>query len=374
MGDFTEQRYDYSQGRTDAPELIITVGISGCGKSTWAKAEVYRLRGDTVRLNRDDIRKMLFDAVAWSSFNENLVRNWQMEGTRQALQMGKSVIIDDTSCIRHTRQKWEEFAQLQRVKFRIVSFTTDVDVCIARDIIRGVACPACGKAPGVTVGEVVIQKQRKDLGKGNMTEKPTTEYLLTRPYFERTEYLKNGGWVTRLPNAKWVLVDVDGTLMTFTAKDGTSLRGPFEEHKVLADLPIEPVVEMVRSLYPSYNICVVSGRHDFCGDDTCESLEMHGVPFDHILMRYSGDNRSDAIVKQEILDELAAVIGKENIDLVIDDRPRVCDMWRSNGLTVRQVFAGEVLENPTVKHADGCAYDKQKGYRRCPDCKALEYF
>jgi predicted kinase len=372
--EFTEQRFDYSQGKPDAPELIITVGVSGCGKSTWAKQEVYRSRAEIVRINRDDIRKMLFADVEWNSFNENLVRNWQQEGARQALQMGKSVIIDDTNCVRQTRQKWEEFAQQQRVKFRIVTFTTDVKVCVERDKARGVACGTCGKMPGVMVGEGVIQKQRKDLGKGNVTEKPKKEYKLTRPYFERTEYLKNGGWVTRLPNAKWVLVDVDGTLASFTAKDGTSLRGPFEEHKVLLDEVIEPVADMVRSLYPSHNICVVSGRHDFCGDDTCDWLEMHAVPYDHILMRYSGDNRSDVDVKDEILKELVAVIGKENIAFVIDDRPRVCEMWRSHGLVVRQVFAGEVLENPTLKHADGCAYENQKGYRRCPDCGALEYF
>jgi predicted kinase len=372
--EFTEQRFDYSQGRPNAPELTITVGLSGCGKSTWAKQEVTRNRGDIVRLNRDDMRKMLFADVPWNSFNENLVRNWQQEGARQALQMGKNVIIDDTNCVRRTRQGWEEFAQKNFVKLRIVTFNTDFKVCVERDKGRGVICTVCGKANGVMVGEGVIAKQRKDLGDNKVKDKTPKVYKLTRPFFERTEYLKNGGWVTRLPNAKWVLVDVDGTLATFTAKDGTSLRGPFEEHKVLVDELIESVAEMVRSLYPTHNVCIMSGRHDFCGDDTCDWLEMNAVPFDHILMRYSGDNRSDAVVKQELLDELTAVIGKDNVAFVIDDRPRVCDMWRGNGLTVKQVYAGEVLENPTVKHADGCAYETQKGYRRCPDCGALEYF
>lgn len=367
--EFTEQRFDYSKGRKDAPELTITVGISGCGKSTWTKQEVNRNRGDIVRLNRDDIRKMLFVDVPWNSFNENLVRNWQQEGARQALQMGKNVIIDDTNCVRRTRQGWEEFAQKNFVKLRIVTFNTDPETCVERDKARGVPCSACGKAPGVMVGEGVIKKQRKDLGDNKVKEKTPTVYKLTRPYFERTEYLKNGGWVARLPNAKWVLVDVDGTVA-----DHLGVRSPFDESKVLEDKVWEPVAEMLRTLYPTHNVCVVSGRHDHCGDDTCDWFEMHAVPFDHILMRYSGDNRSDVVVKQEILDELAAVVGKENIEFVIDDRPRVVEMWKSNGLTVRQVFAGEVLTNPTVQHADGCAYETQKGYRRCPDCGALEYF
>ena len=45
-------------------------------------------------------------------------------------------------------------------------------------------------------------------------------------------------------------------------------------------------------------------------------------------MRENGDYRSDDIVKQEILD---LCFDKDNIELVIDDRPRVVRMWESNG-------------------------------------------
>jgi ABC-type glutathione transport system ATPase component len=38
MSDFTEQRFDYSLGRADAPELIVMVGVSGSGKSVIAKS------------------------------------------------------------------------------------------------------------------------------------------------------------------------------------------------------------------------------------------------------------------------------------------------------------------------------------------------
>lgn len=361
MGEFTEQRFDYSAGREDAPELTIMVGISGSGKSTLVKQWINRGRGDIVRLNRDSLRAMLYIDVPWSNNLENLTRDVQKHAAILALQRGKDVIIDDCNHLRQVRQKWEEFAKENRAKFRIVTMTTDLDVCIKRDSKRE------GKEK---VGEGVIRRQYKDLHALDRTSrKETAPAKLTRPYFERTEYLKNGGWVTRLPNAKWVLVDVDGTLANHVG-----VRGPYDESRVLEDSVWEPVAEMVRSLYPSHNVCVVSGRHDFCGDDTCDWLEMNAVPFDHILMRYSGDNRSDIVIKQELLDELSAVIGKESIAFVIDDRPRVCEMWRSNGLAVKQVFAGEVLENPTLKHADGCAYEKQTGYRRCPDCGALEYF
>jgi predicted kinase len=392
--DFTETRFDYSAGRKDSPELTITVGVSGCGKSTWAKSQVNWHRGNVVRLNRDDIRKMLFADVPWSNSNENLVRDWQMEGARQALQRGKNVIIDDTNCIRNTRQKWEEFAQSQHVKFRIVTFTVDLKTCIERDKARGETCATCAAPKGVMVGEGIIRKQHKDLTTMHMSNQhPKEVNKPTRPWFERTELLKNGGWKVRLPDAPWVLVDVDGTVATFTdLKTGEQLRGPFDEWKVGVDQVMEVVAEWVRALYPHYNICIVSGRHDFCGDLTCDWLEMHGIPFDHILMRYSNDNRSDAPVKEEILHELQAVVGsdhgsytrweefsdgdgkpiftvpKQGIAFVIDDRPRVVRMWQSMGIPVFPVRGW-------VNHTPGCAFEEaERGYRQCPDCGALEDF
>lgn len=390
--DFTEQRFDYSGGLADAPELTITVGVSGCGKSTWAKNEVYRSHAKTVRLNRDDIRAMLLCGVEYSQSNENIVRNWQMEGARQALQSKRNVIIDDTNCIRQTRQKWEEFALSQRVKFRIVTFTTDLKTCVERDKARGVACATCGKPNGAMVGEGIVRNQHKSLNEVKVQPREVKEVKITRPYLERTQLLKNGGWLTRLPNAPWVLVDVDGTVATFTdLKTGKQLRGPFEEHRVDVDQVMEVVAGWVRALYPFYNICVVSGRHDFCGDMTCDWFDMNGIPFDHILMRYSGDNRSDAPVKEEILRELQAVVGSDHgaytrweefsdgdgkpiftapaqgIAFVIDDRPRVVRMWQSMGIPVFPVRGW-------VDHTPGCAYAGQKGYRQCPDCSALEDF
>jgi len=349
---FTEQRYDYSAGRPNAPELIMMVGISGSGKSVHAKSLVNWGRGTIVRLNRDSIRAMLYCDVPWSSGNENLVRNWQMEGARMALQSGKDVIIDDTNCIRNTRQKWEEFAQQTRVRLRIITMTTPIDVCIERDSKRE------GKEK---IGEGIIRKQNKDLNEVKIKPREEKEVKITRPYMERQTLNSGGGWTVRLPNAKTVIVDVDGT----TAHNAT--RSPYDESKVLEDTPHETVCEWVRLIYPSYNVIIVSGRHDGCGDDTWDWHEMHGVPFDHMLMRYNGDNRSDVIVKQEILNELAAVIGKENIAFVLDDRPKVVEMWKSNGLVVYPVRGGTI-------HKAECAYATAKGYRSCPDCGALENF
>jgi predicted kinase len=362
MADYTEQRFDYSEGRKDAPELTIMVGVSGSGKSVVAKQLVNRGQGKISRLNRDSLRLMLHVDVPYKKTLEDRVRNLQVAMATMLLQVGTNVIIDDTNCIRQTRQKWEDFAKENRAKFRIIRMTTDIDTCIERDSKRE------GREK---VGEGVIRRQFKDLNDfkhgGDVKEK--IDRPLTRPYFERTELLKNSGFTKRLPNAQWVFVDVDGTLATTEDGHGGTTRHQHDESRVIHDCCKELIAEWVRALYPHYNICIVSGRHDWCGDDTCDWLEMHGIPFDHILMRYSGDNRSDVIVKQEILNEFAAVFTKESIAFVLDDRPRVVEMWRSNGIKVFPVRGGWA-------HTSTCteAATLMKGFKECPECGALEYY
>jgi predicted kinase len=314
-------------------------------------------RGDTVRLNRDSLRAMMWCDVPNPGAHkhmEDIVREFQREAARTALLRGKNVIIDDTNCIAQTRQKWNELAQLTRVRFRIVTMTTDIKTCIERDSKRE------GREK---VGEGVIRRQHGDLNHlSRKDRKEPKEQKLTRPYFER-QALARGEWQVRLPNAQWVIVDVDGT-----QADHRGVRHKHDESRVLEDNPKDTIIEWVRVLYPHYNILDMSGRHDSCGDDTCDWLDMHGAPFDHILMRHTGDNRSDVIAKQEMLDEFVAVFGKESIFMVLDDRPRVVEMWRSNGVKVIPVRG-------TWDHSESCTFDKtRKGYDECPECGAIEYY
>ena len=57
-----------------------------------------------------------------------------------------------------------------------------------------------------------------------------------------------------------------------------------------------------------------------------------------LYMRAEGDHRPDWIVKKELF--LNEISKKYNIELVIDDRQQVVDMWRSLGLTCFQVAEG----------------------------------
>ncbi len=353
MADYTEQRFDYSEGRADAPELIIMVGVSGSGKSVIAKQWVNAGRSNVVRFNRDSLRTMLYVDVPWSSHNEELTRKYERDGIRLALRMGRDVIVDDTNCSVRVRHELEEIARDCRVRFRLVVMSTPIEICIERDFKRE------GKE---RVGEGVIKKQHKDLSGIAVSPKAYNLTALSRAILDREAFC-TGEFTRRLQNAPFVICDIDGTLA-----DHEGIRSPFDESKVLLDKCHTVVANWVRALYPHYNVVVVSGRHNTCGADTEEWLNEHGVPYDALLMREAGDNRSDVVIKNELLSLLLGTVSKQDVAFALDDRPRVIEgCWKANGIRVFPVRG-------TTYHTEDCTFEQTKGYKECPNCGALEDF
>jgi predicted kinase len=154
---FTEQYFDYSNGREDAPTLTVMVGPAGSGKSTIAKSVVNRHAGKTVRLNRDTLRAMLFADSPWNHAKEDVVRKLEEEAIRMCLGMGLNVIVDDTNCVSRTRQKFEEIARGARVKFCLTVMNTDKEECLRRNALR--------------TGKEVVPKEAIDLQFKRLQEK-----------------------------------------------------------------------------------------------------------------------------------------------------------------------------------------------------------
>jgi hypothetical protein len=72
---------------------------------------------------------------------------------------------------------------------------------------------------------------------------------------------------------------------------------------------------------------------------TRESIEAH---LDTYLMMRPDNRRHDPDkdIKQDMLNEILNTVDKSNILYAVDDRKRVVDMWRSNGITCLQVAEG----------------------------------
>ena len=132
-----------------------------------------------------------------------------------------------------------------------------------------------------------------------------------------------------------ILVDLDGTM---------ALRGdrsPYDETKVGADLPNEPVIAVVRAMERAgHTVIFCSGRTEACRWQTEMWLSAnYARPYMALHMRAVGDTRADRVVKAEIFDR--EIRRRYQVVCVFDDRATVVAMWRSLGLTVMQVAEGD---------------------------------
>jgi hypothetical protein len=135
-----------------------------------------------------------------------------------------------------------------------------------------------------------------------------------------------------------ILCDLDGTLALHVA------RGPYDEMRCDTDAPNLPVVELLEVLQRAYgdDVLFVSARHERAREKTVAWLKEHVTPdgADPVLyMRADGDDRSDAIVKEEIYRR--EIEPHYAVRVVLDDRRRVVEAWRRMGLFCLQVADGE---------------------------------
>ena len=97
-------------------------------------------------------------------------------------------------------------------------------------------------------------------------------------------------------------------------------------------------LELAKSMAAAgYKIVVVSARSREAEPETIEWFARHwdtaGFNYALNLIRAEGDYTPDQILKKAWLDSSGL---KERIQFVVDDRTRVVDMWRENGLTCLQ--------------------------------------
>jgi predicted kinase len=295
------------------PTLTLTRGLPGSGKTTWA-----RQQGGHVRVNRDELRRMLHGGpllAGWAEVQVTIAQRAQVEAL---LRAGINVICDDTNL---RARVFRELADLGRIcgAAVVVHDFTDVPVeeCIARDAARPEA---------ERVGEDAIRGMWQRHLAGRRLPLPVPDL---GPVAEPRHYAPPVG----VPEA--FLVDIDGTVALMTD------RSPYDESRVGEDRPNEPVIRVVRALHAAgYRILFCSGRTDACREDTTAWLDAHvGVPYEALHMRAAGDQRRDSIVKAELFEKY--VRHAYRIVGVLDDRMQVVRMWRALGLTVLQVAEGD---------------------------------
>jgi hypothetical protein len=112
------------------------------------------------------------------------------------------------------------------------------------------------------------------------------------------------------------------------------------------DTPLQTTINAINALYIGMRVSgvhaeiwIASGRSGEVLEETVEWLKEHIGQVDHLLMRKEGDYTPDDELKKSWLDK--GIIPKERIFCVFEDRDRVVQMWRNEGLTCYQVAPGD---------------------------------
>lgn len=143
----------------------------------------------------------------------------------------------------------------------------------------------------------------------------------------------------------YVIFDLDGTLADVThrlhyIRDGRSDWDGFFRACV-DDTPINEIIGIYKSLknVPANRIEIWSGRSDLVREESAHWLTRH-MGFDPIRdilrMRPHKDYTPDDELKESWLLSLP-----HKPDLVFDDRQKVVQMWRRNGIRCCQVAPGQ---------------------------------
>ena len=307
-------------------KIIVLVGVSGSGKSTFAKDYVAKNK-NTVIVSRDSIRMSLF------GFNEETYNEYYKDDTSEredivtkffdsqvwsALEKGFDVIADNTHLSKSYIYKYKMFG----FPIELHIFDTDIDECINRDFSRT-----------KYIGGDVISKQYnkfKKLMDSNIREEILVynndlEVTMNTCKFEEFEYKKKDCYV----------FDLDGTLAHINGN-----RSPYDYTKVISDncdLKIRDIATLIgRNIETDVIIC--TGRDEICREDTEKWLEKHMIKYDGLYMRSSGDKRKDNIVKAELWKKIQE---NYNIFVIFEDRKRVVNMGRKLGYKICQVVDGE---------------------------------
>lgn len=292
-------------------EIIILVGISGSGKTTWCE-DFIKENPNYVRVNRDSIRM----GITASNNRllkrdlENLVTKIQHEQIRTCLLEGYSVIIDNTNLKSKTISSLAlSFSYLVDMSLRIIE--EDVDICKKRVIIRD------------AIEDVsYIDKQYSNL------------QTLKEEGFTNGQPICNMAIPVTQDNnlPSCVICDLDGTLSLYGDKNAYDRDFENDELNI-------PVANILKSyVQEDKHIFFLSGRNSKYRDQTMSFLTKSLFDPERftLIMRDEKDFRRDSIVKKEMYDK--NIYGRYHVDFVIDDRLQVIEeCWNSLGLFVLNV-------------------------------------
>jgi len=162
--------------------------------------------------------------------------------------------------------------------------------------------------------------------------------------------------LSRIDDVPTVIFDIDGTLADITHRVHLAKAKKFDEFFEAMDgdvhnAPIVALHQMVAA--QGYQIIYCTGRPETYREGTLAFLEtvtatkplgtsLGRIREPLLLMRPDEDRFiPDSEAKQDMLDSILTRMSKDNILFTVDDRQKVVDFWRANGITCLQCAAGK---------------------------------
>lgn len=142
---------------------------------------------------------------------------------------------------------------------------------------------------------------------------------------------------------KYIICDLDGTIALIDHRRHlvTGEKKYFQKFNSLCihDTPNIPVIELLKNMaFYGYVTIICSGRDETFRKDTVDWLKFNGVAYESLYMRPKNNSDPDNDLKRSWL--YSKLPPKDQILFVLDDRQKVVDMWREEGLTCFQVAPG----------------------------------
>lgn len=311
--------------------IILTRGIQGSGKSTWAKKWVTEDPLNRIRFNNDDMRNMM--GIYWPEDShalkkrENALQKIKEFSLNTYMVAGYDIVVDnmnlsnkETSYFDTLVENYNKNNTEFQYHIEYKDFFIPVEECIRRDAMR--------ERP---VGAALIKKIWR-IYRDKIIHIETEKMLKNQVTFNPL-----------LPNC--MIADMDATLCFNVS--GRPFFGPGTAEKIPTDKLNIPVLKIfnnyLKCATADDRIFIITGREAV--DDVKAATELYikeNISTDPrviLLMREKGDHSSGDIAKKSLYEKY--IKNQYNVDFVIDDSNKIVEMYRSLGLTVLQPNEGK---------------------------------
>lgn len=302
-------------------KLILTRGIPGSGKSTWAKSWVNEDPEHRIRFNWDDMRNMM--GPYWVPSREPINKHilWAAVNSAAYNDRPYDIVIDNMNLNPKDWKQYEDWVlnynnslNSEETNTQYVlefkDFFIPVEECVKRDSMR--INP---------IGEKTIREI----------------YNKYRHFIQTTnveKYVNN--LVKPDPDKPYcVVIDMDSTMCFNTNKRPWYGEGAAEE--MINDIENFGVCETVWALMQEYPIIVATGRDTSQEEVTRKWLSQHRIDPVKYYFRTEGDYRKGTEIKKE---QIEKIMKDYNILVIFEDSEPIVQMYRDMGLTVLQPNKG----------------------------------